>query len=251
MRISLCQLQIEYERKEVNLNRVEKIIQEAVAQKSELLLFPEMSFTGFSMNTKLTGEENGITLRFMIQLAQRYQIAIGFGWVKNRENSENHYTVVDCDGKILGDYIKIHPFSYSGENQFFVAGGQMVAFTYKGIRFGLTICYDLRFPELYQRLSDKAEILIVAANWPKERISHWNILLQARAIENQVYMVGLNCTGIQGDLTYNGHSQVIYPDGRIYADLGEEELLETVEIQDDVATYRSKFPMRQDRKRID
>ncbi|MCR5736326.1 MAG: carbon-nitrogen family hydrolase [Eubacterium sp.] len=249
MKIALCQLQIQYECKEENLKTAEGYIKEASDQKVDLILFPEMSFTGFSMNTLKTGEEQMETVNVMKQLAEKYQVAIGFGWVKHQKNCENHYTVVDASGKTLGDYIKIHPFSFAGEDEVFTKGQAISFFQYQGMTFGITICYDLRFPELYQRLSEEADAIIVAANWPKVRVAQWDALLQARAIENQSYILGVNCTGTQEDTVYSGHGKVIAPDGTVVLDLKEDAGMHIMDLDNDVQVYREKFPMKQDRRK--
>ncbi len=249
MKIALCQLQIQFEKKEENIKMAESYVREAAEQNVDLLLFPEMSFTGFSMNTSKIGEEKMETVNAMKQFAETYGIAIGFGWVKHHNGSENHYTVVDANGKTLGDYIKIHPFSFAGEDEVFTKGQAISFFQYQGMTFGITICYDLRFPELYQRLSEEADAIIVAANWPKVRVAQWDVLLQARAIENQSYVLGVNCIGNQEDTVYSGHGKVIAPDGTVVLDLKEDAGMRIIDLDNDVQFYREKFPMKQDRRK--
>lgn len=248
MKIALCQFHIRYEEKEENLARAEKFIHQAASDQVAMILFPEMSFTGFSMNTRLTGEECGETLDRMRRLAVQEQIAIGFGWVKGRAASENHYTIVDETGEVLEDYVKIHPFSYSGEDSFFVKGSRPGSFVYQGIPFGISICYDLRFPELYQQLSREAHVILVPANWPKRRRLHWRALLQARAIENQVYMIGINCCGRQEDLYYSGNSGVVNAQGEVLFEIEDREELRVFELTDDVSACRTEFPVKADRR---
>lgn len=248
MKIALCQFNIRYEEKEENLARAENFIQQAASDQAAMILFPEMSFTGFSMNTQLTGEEREETLEAMRKLARREGIAIGFGWVKGKSSAENHYTIVDENGEVLEDYVKIHPFSYSGEDSFFVKGSRPGSFVYKGIPFGVSICYDLRFPELYQHLSGEAHVILVPANWPKRRRLHWRSLLQARAIENQVYMIGINCCGRQGDLYYSGNSGVVSAQGEVLFEIEDREELRIFELNDDVSSCRMEFPVKADRR---
>lgn len=248
MKIGICQMNIDYEAKEKNLIRAEKYIEKASGEEAEMILFPEMSFTGFSMNTKFIGEESGETLYRLRSFATKNKIAIGFGWVKGKKQAENHYTVIDENGNILEDYIKIHPFSYSGEDRFFIKGDRPGYFVYKDIPFGISICYDLRFPELYQYLSRKAHVILVPANWPSQRSLHWKVLLQCRAIENQVYMVGINCYGNQEKLYYSGNSCVISPQGDVLFEIHDREKLQIFELTDHVDTYRFKFPVKADRR---
>ena len=248
MKIGICQCKIQYEDKAFNLNAAKTVFSHARKEKTDFLLFPEMSFTGFSMNTEKTGETAMQTVEAMQELAAQYGIAVGFGWVKNKKESENHFTVIDENGKILGDYIKIHPFGFAGEDRYFKAGDALCSFIYQGICFGICICYDLRFPELYRKLSETCDVIITAANWPKERIAQWDVLLQARAIENQVYMIGINCVGVQDKTVYTGHSRIISPDGTLLLDLGEKETVGQMNLENDVADYRNQFPVQRDRK---
>ena len=249
MKIGICQCKIKYEDKAFNLKAAESVFEHAAKEKTALLLFPEMSFTGFSMNVQKTGENSMETVEAMKTMAVRYGMAVGFGWVKGQKNSENHFTVIDEQGILLGDYVKIHPFSYARENRYFAAGDTLCQFVYQGINFGITICYDLRFPEVYQKLSETCDVIITAANWPKKRMEHWDALLKARAIENQVYMIGINCVGMQGATLYKGHSQVISPDGKILLELGEKETAGQIVLNNDTAEYRNAFPVKSDRRK--
>lgn len=144
--------------------------------------------------------------------------------------------------------MKIHPFSHSCEDQFFVKGVRPGSFVLNGIPFGVSICYDLRFPELYQQLSKEAHVILVPANWPVGRRSHWRTLLTARAIENQSYMIGINCYGRQGDLYYSGNSSVVTPNGEVLFDIEDKEELRIFELTDDVPLYRKEFPTKADRR---
>lgn len=249
MKAALCQFQIAYEEKETNLHRAGQMIAEAAKENAQIIFFPEMSFTGFSMRVNVTGESNGETLRQMREYAQTYGIAVGFGWVKkNGEKGENHYTVMDKDGLILADYVKIHPFSFSGEDHCFDAGSHTAVFTFSGHTFGLFICYDLRFPEIFRAVSAKADVLVVAANWPEKRIGHWDKLLEARALENQSWVLGINCVGNQQALHYNGSSRAVDPEGETAAFLIDREGLIFCEIEDEAAEFRNSFPALQDRR---
>ncbi len=215
MKIGIYQTSIEWENREKNIQKLANQLSNLKPGTIDAIFLPEMSFTGFSMNTKITGEEHEETKKQISILCKENQIAIGFGWVKNKKMSENHYTVIGQNGEELSDYIKIHPFSYSGENQFFTCGSSVSYFSLKGVKFCSFICYDLRFPELFRIASKKADIIIVPANWPQKRNKHWEILLQARAIENQIYIVGINCVGNIGGLNYCGNSCMIAPDGEV------------------------------------
>lgn len=249
IKIALCQMGIEYENIDNNLKKMEHYIRGASNNaflRADLILFPEMTLTGFTMNTELSGAFD--TVSVVKQLAVQYKIAIGFGWVEGTCASKNHYSVVNENGEMIADYVKIHPFSYDEEDVYFVPGGMPCTFEFKGITIGIAICYDLRFPELFQYESKNAHMIIVPANWPERRTEHWNTLLKARAIENQVYMVGVNCVGNVGGRYYCGDSQVVSPNGDIIFKNSDKEFLKVINITDDVDRVRKSFPVKMDRK---
>lgn len=139
----------------------------------DLFLLPEMSFTGFSMTTDLTKENNNETINKMMSYARKYNIALGFGWVKDcGKRSENHYTIIGRNGIVLSDYIKMHPFSYVGEDKKFQTGNKVIIFKLNDFSFATFICYDLRFPEIFQIASKGADAILVPANWPQLRSEH-------------------------------------------------------------------------------
>lgn len=251
MKIAICQFEILFEQKEENIKNAEQFVKEAAHKGAKLVLFPEMSFTGFSMNVQITGEkaaEAFVTCALVKKWAIQYGIGIGFGWVELAQKARNHYTVFDDKGKLLADYVKIHPFRYSGEHELFQAGDRVVTFTYQGICFGVSICYDLRFPEIYQEMSKTAHVILVAANWPEARSQHWRTLLFARAIENQCYMIGINCFGRQQKQYYSGNSCVVTPQGEAEFAIDDRQEMYIYELTDDVEELRADFPMKEDRR---
>lgn len=282
MRVALCQMNIKYEDKKANLEAALSYIKQAVEGKADVILFPEMSMTGFSMRTEITSESKTrkFTLKQFRKWAAEYHINIGIGWVAGQMEdnivsileqtfskegvtadrdgkvlpsvdlklAENHYTMISSKGDILGDYIKIHPFSFASENEYFTRGDAVVHYEIAGIPCSHFICYDLRFPEIFQAVSDKAHVIFVPANWPKARIWQWKMLLAARAIEDQCYVIGVNCVGDQDGVEYVGESCVVDPYGKIIHDMGQKPSMFIMDIQDDVLEIRSKFSVRQDRR---
>ncbi len=247
MKVTLYQMKIAWEDKETNYIRMEKTLKDASERGTDLFLLPEMSFTGFSMNIGITKESDGRTMEKMAGLARKYHTSIGFGWVKDcKEKAENHYTVVDKEGVILSDYVKIHPFSYSGEDRWFRGGEDIVFFLLDEIIFSCFICYDLRFPEIFRAASKYAGAILVSANWPESRSMHWKCLLRARAIENQVYIIAVNCTGEMNGVYYSGDSCMIGPDGKVLCQLSNQEGILEYELRNDVWEVRDKFPVRAD-----
>lgn len=249
MKVVLCQMSIVWENKEENYLRVEHKMKLAYEKSVDFFLLPEMSFTGFSMNTDVTKENNQETIERMVCYAKQYNMAIAFGWVKaHGEKSENHYTIISKEGRIISDYVKIHPFSYSGEDKNFQAGDRISVFELNNIDFSTFICYDLRFPEVFQAASKRADVIIVSANWPASRSEHWKCLLKARAIENQVYILAINCVGEVGGLNYSGNSCIINPNGQVLVELTDEETVLEYELINDVEKFRNDFPMKKDRR---
>ena len=250
MKLGLCQLDIIWEDKEANRAKAEIFVKKAAGEGVALLLFPEMSLTGFSMNLAKTAESARETVDYFKNSAAQYNIHIGFGWVEScRGKARNHYTIVAPDGGVLADYIKLHPFSFGGENEYFYPGDEIKGFSVGGFHIAPFICYDLRFPEIFQAVSGDAELLIVAANWPDKRSEHWRVLLQARAIENQAFVAGVNCVGDKGGLKYSGHSMIVDPQGIILRETTGFEDLICVDIDvKAVHEWRREFPLKDDRR---
>lgn len=247
MKVALAQIKIKWEDKGANLLKAKKCIMEAKSRGAEIVLFPEMSLTGFSMNVEYTGESNNWTVDQIVSLAHEYSIYIGIGWVeKVGKKGRNHYTIVDYRGNIQLDYIKIHPFSYAKENCYFEAGNRIYDFSFAGYTWSSLICYDLRFPELFQIASEEADVIVVPANWPKSRETHWKSLLIARAIENQCYIIGVNCVGEMNGLEYSGGSMIVTPNGEIIAELFDAEGLVIADINCNTAQIRKEFPVKND-----
>lgn len=247
--IALAQTHIEWENKSENYLKADNFIKNAANHNAEIIFFPEMSFTGFSMNTQLTKEKNNETISFMSGLASKYQIGVGFGWVLDcKARSENHYTVVNKSGEVISDYAKIHPFTYSGEDKKFKGGTKISYFVLNGISFSSFICYDLRFPDIFQAASKKADVIVVSANWPALRSEHWKTLLRARAIENQAYIIGVNCVGSIGGTEYSGDSGIIDPNGDILELCSSREEIIYHELTNDTRNFRDAFPVKADRR---
>lgn len=249
MKIALYQMNIIWEDKEKNYKNLEEQLYRLYEKNVELFLLPEMSFTGFSMNVDVTKESKNETVNRMIEFAKKYNVAIGFGWVKDcGEKSENHYTIVNKAGEVISDYAKIHPFSFSGENQKFRGGERTVTFKLGDMIFSTFICYDLRFPEIFQAVSKDAHVIIIPADWPEKRSEHWKCLLRARAIENQVYIAAVNCVGEIGGLIYSGDSCIIDPEGKVLVQSSGAEGVLEYELINNLNVYRNAFPVKNDRR---
>ena len=259
MRVALGQLDMIWENKELSILRGEKMIQEAAQAQADVIVFPEMSFTGFSMNLDRIGEPVGQseTVGKMSALARRYQIAIGFGWaalpqatdrINEKSLGSNRFTLLDGNGEIVTEYSKIHPFTYGGESERYAKGEQIVSVPFLGRNVSLFICYDLRFPELFQIASQQSDIIFVIANWPEIRSAHWQTLLRARAIETQSYLVGVNCYGSRDGDSYSGDSMAVDSIGNILGILSGREGVLICDLDDRAWRLRQKFSTRTDRQ---
>ncbi|MBE6902861.1 MAG: hypothetical protein E7478_10320, partial [Ruminococcaceae bacterium] len=160
----------------------------------------------------------------------------------------NVLAAVDGSGRQVAEYAKMHPFSYGGEASVFSAGDKLSVFEYGGVRFGLTVCYDLRFPEIYRELSKSCQCIIVSANWGAARSEHWKTLLKARAIEEQCYIVGCNCVCGSG-MICGGESAIYSPDGSLIQRAASEEALIFADVSAEIVfNIRSEFPQMDDRR---
>lgn len=253
MKLSLGQIDILWEDKNGNKAKCESLIAKASEQHTDLILFPEMSLTGFSMKVDKLGEDvNGETVKWFKSMAVQHNIGIGFGFINSIDyNSKglNNYIVFDAYGNQLSNYSKIHPFSFGKEASFYEGGKSVSIFSYKDWDISTFICYDLRFPEIFQAASKKASLITVAANWPESRIAHWETLLRARAIENQCYIAGVNRVGSGDGINYSGNSLVIDPLGNIVAKGSNTEELIVCKINvGNVYNIRREFPLKSDRR---
>jgi len=249
MKLALAQLDITFEAKAKNKKTAKQFIKHAAFENVDIIFFPEMTLTGFSMNTSLIGDPNNETIKFFKEMSSTFNIYIGFGYVNGISHSENKYSVVAPQSIELVNYSKIHPFSFGDESKFYESGNAINLFTAFDFTIAPFICYDLRFPEIFQIASKKATLITVAANWPCERREHWITLLKARAIENQCYIAGINRVGQGNGLNYSGDSMIVDPLGNIIANLYMEEGLVIADIcQDTVIKTREKFKLKEDRK---
>ena len=250
MRAHLIQLDIAWEDKQQNYDKVERLLSRANPDAGDLVVLPEMFDTGFSFTTERTADSNGSTLKYLLQLSEDLGVYIqGARTVHpcHCSHAQNRCTVVDPRGQVLADYSKIHPFSYGREQERFEGGTEVMTYLWgsdPGLSVCPAICYDLRFPELFRiALSKGAEAIAIGANWPEARQAHWRALLIARAIENQAFVLGVNRTGRDPNLNYIGGSIAVGPRGDILGELATEEAVLSVEIDPrEVRAWREKFP---------
>lgn len=208
LRITLIQTALEWENPEANRKKIQNSIQ-SIEDVTDLIVLPEMFTTGFTMNAAPYAEAmDGKTVKWMIELAREKKAAIT-GSIIIIENKKfyNRLLFVNPQGEIHS-YDKKHLFTLAGEHEIYTAGSEKTIIEYKGWKICPMICYDLRFP-VWVRNTENYDVLLYVANWPKVRTNAWDALLQARAIENMVYCIGLNRVGIDGKgFEYVGHSAV-------------------------------------------
>ncbi len=248
LNISLIQADIVWEDKAANLSQYEQYIAD-IQEKREVVILPEMFSTGFSMNTYALGETmDGPTVQWMKDIAAKYRcILTGSLIIQEGEHYYNRLLWVQPDG-VVGHYDKRHLFAYGDEHNHFTAGGKRLITSVKGFRICPMVCYDLRFPVWARNLGDAYDVLLYVANWPDKRSLAWKTLLQARAIENQCYVVGVNRVGtdIKG-LNYSGDSSVFGPLGEMICQETNKAIVQTVTLEKDVVTKtREQLPFLND-----
>jgi len=208
-----------------NLEKGFAAMRRATAAGAQLAVLPEMWSCGYDYRNlvALAAETPRVLKRW--QEVSRETGLVCVGSLPEAEAGKIYNTayLIDC-GELLASYRKLHLFSTMQEDRFLAAGETVLVEDTSLGRLGVAICYDLRFPELFRKLAlAGAEIICLPAEWPKPRQEHWNTLLRARAIENQLFIVAANCCGMQGKLDFFGHSQLVSPLGNLLAYAGEEE----------------------------
>jgi omega-amidase len=251
MRVAGVQLDIAWENKQANYDKVRGLVAAAALPRGSLLLLPEMFATGFSMNVAGIAESvGGPTETFLAALAGEFGIFVCGGVVLRAADGRglNQAVTVAPDGELVSRYSKIHPFSYGGETQHYAPGTEVLLYRIGQVPIAPFVCYDLRFPEIFRNAAKRgAQLLTVIANWPEPREAHWLALLKARAIENQAFVIGVNRCGRDPKLAYSGRGQVIDPRGNVLADGGNAEAVFSADLDlPGLLQYRKDFPALQD-----
>jgi len=246
MKIYGVQLDIAWEDKPANHAKVRKLLEKTPPERGSLVLLPEMFDTGFTMEVaKVSDEKTGVTRKFLADLSRDLGVYVVGGFVNSDSKSgRNEASVFDPQGKELARYQKIHPFTRGGEARAYSAGSELKIFRWAGFTVCPFICYDLRFPEIFRMAVRRGvNLFLVIANWPLPREGHWATLLEARAIENLAYVVGINRAGNDPKYAYFGRSRIIDPHGKVIAEAGREETVISADV--DIATveaWRKDFP---------
>ncbi|OUU46557.1 MAG: hypothetical protein CBC16_00175 [Verrucomicrobia bacterium TMED56] len=247
MKIYGIQFSPVWENKPKNFQRIKDLLETTYIIPNSLLVLPETFSTGFSLNTDITSmNEPSTSLAFCRDLALKYKSWIMGGVIlKEGDNFYNRLILVSPIGDLCGHYDKIHLIPNLGENQVHTPGIGCSLFEVQDFRICPAICYDLRFPELFRKgIQMGANLFVVIACWPKVRIKHWKILLQARAIENQSYIIGINRIGSEPNNEYSGCSMIICPKGEILSECKEGEFILEAEIKiSEIKSWRTEFPV--------
>lgn len=253
--ITVIQTDLHWEDKAANLRMLEEKINN-IKEKTEIVILPEMFTTGFSMQpSKLAETMEGESVQWMKRIAAARKIILtGSLIIEEKGNYFNRLIWMLPNGQ-YGIYDKRHRFAYAGEDVQFTAGTKRLIASVKGWKINLLVCYDLRFP-VWARQTPPHETanvpeydaLIYVANWPERRIHAWKTLLQARAIENQCYVAGINRVGKDGnDINYIGESMVVSPMGEpLYQKKDVEDIFTITLYKEDLDAAREKFPFWKD-----
>jgi predicted amidohydrolase len=227
VKVFALQLDIAWENKGANYAKVTDLLASAKPPGDSLVVLPEMFATGFTMNTENMAEPyGGETEKSLSQTAKAHGIwLVGGVAARGANGALNKALVFSPSGELAAYYAKQRLFTPGGESEHYVPGVRPKVFQWQQCMTSVFVCYDLRFPELFRQTAaaNRPELFLVIASWPEKRILHWVRLLQARAIENQAYVVGVNRVGKDPYYTYVGRSLIIDPNGDILADAGERE----------------------------
>lgn len=238
----------------VNLLKMERLVHKAASLACDIVVLPETWNTGYFPRdifeqARLSGKT---ALEKMNKLAEELQIYLVGGSISEIVNGQlvNNAKVFNRQGLEIASYQKIHLFSPGEENKFYTEGNQVVTFSIEGHKCSVIICYDLRFPELVRRLAlNGVEILFVPAEWPHPRLDHWRTLLKARAIENQIFVIGCNGVGLGNEVKFCGHSCVLNPWGEILKEADETETIILADLNmNEINEVRKRIPVFVDRR---
>jgi len=255
--ITLIQSSLHWQNKAANLAMFEEKIK-SIAEKTEIVLLPEMFSTGFCMQPEQLAETmEGETVQWMQRMAATKKIVLAGSMIAtDKDNFYNRLIWMLPNGQ-SGIYDKRHLFAFAGEDDQYTAGSKRLIASVKGWKINLLVCYDLRFPVWSRQASTPSptgetnpeyDVLIYVANWPERRIHAWRTLLQARAIENQCYVIGVNRLGDDGNnIHYSGESMVVDPLGEVLYTKANEEAVFTITLQKEkLDEIRNRFPFWKD-----
>ncbi|SEP13049.1 nitrilase-related carbon-nitrogen hydrolase [Trujillonella endophytica] len=252
MRIAAVQHDIVWEDRTANFARLAPQVARAAAAGAELVLLSETFSTGFSMTPGIGEPEDGPSSAFLREQAAALGVWVAGSCPEIAPDGElpfNALVLAGPDGTVHR-YRKLHPFTHAGEHERFRAGSAPVTVEIGGLRITPFICYDLRFADVFWRAAPETDVYLVTANWPAARRLHWQALLQARAIENQAYVVGCNRVGAAGDgSAHAGDSRIVDPMGELLATAAGVETIVLADVDAaEVAATRDRLRFLPDRR---
>jgi predicted amidohydrolase len=247
LQVLMVQAQLRWKDPSANRDHLAGLLNQST-EPFDLALFPETFTTGFLGDSDLPEEGmDGPTVAWMREMARQHQAAMaGSAVIVERGQRFNRMLFVTPEGEVW-HYDKRHLFAFGGENQRYKDGKTRLVWNWRGWRINPQICYDLRFP-VWCRNRNDYDLQIYVANWPEKRVAHWMALMQARAIENQAYVIGINRVGEDGNgLVYPGRSQAYDPLGNTLADLESIEQVQGIRIDmQQLREVRRQFPFQAD-----
>lgn len=243
LRVCIAQAESSWENPGENLKKASAFAKTASAEDAGIICFPEQYATGWDPSSgSFFEDDSGPISTAYRDIAIEYGIGVLGSFREKKEGLPANTTVFfDEKGNILSKYSKIHLFSPAGEDKYFSSGSSLSVFEYSGMKFGVAICYDLRFPELFHKYRILgAECILVPSAWPCKRLSHWELFLRTRAVENRIYIVGINATGRNPVDDYCGGSMAVSPGGDIIAGPADGEGLLYADI-DPLSVHRADY----------
>ncbi|MDD1689516.1 MAG: carbon-nitrogen hydrolase family protein [Methanoregula sp.] len=252
VRICSAQIASVWDDPDKTLKKAGIFVSHAAASGAALVSFPEQFATGWDPHSGSPAEDcDGTVVSILRELAKENHIGIlGSFREKNDPLPKNTAIAIGGDGRVLAKYAKVHLFSPGGEHDGFSPGSELGIFALGPLTCGIAICYDLRFPELFRLYAEKGvQVVFVPAAWPARRMKHWELFVTARACENQMYVVGINTSGVTPVDTYTGGSMTVDPSGTVICRANEAEQLLFCDLDLDVVRkVRSTFPVTKDKR---
>lgn len=252
MKIAGAQVGSVWENPAASLEKAEPYVQAAVERGATLICFPEQFATGWDpASAAYVQDRTGPIVSGFRHLAREFGIAVlGSFREQGRARPRNSCIVFDRNGEEIASYAKCHLFSPAHEEDHYEPGQDLGIFSLEGISCGIAICYDLRFADIFRISAERGvHAILVPAAWPASRIGHWELFIRARALDHQLYMIGVNTTGITPVDSYCGTSVAADPQGTVIARAGTGEELFMVEIErENVLNTREALPVIRDRR---
>jgi len=255
VRVAAIQHDIVWADRDANFEHIAPMIKSAAGSGARLALLTETFSTGFVTDRSVGEPEGGPSSQFIIEQARANGLWVAGSCPEipldapaDDQRPFNSFVLAGPQGEVHR-YRKIHPFTYGGEDKHFRAGHELITIDIEGLRVSPLVCYDLRFADEFWQLAKQTDLYLVPANWPEVRRLAWQTLLQARAIENQAYVIGCNRVGEGGGLAYSGDSRIVDPLGELLATAARSESILIADISaTHVAQTRERFQFLRDRR---